>query len=442
MILALVLAVDQADKGAVGALAPQLERDFHVTHFAIGLLAGAFSIVAAIATVPIGVATDKVRRVSLLFGSILLWAVAMALGGFAVSFIMLFVTRTFLGLVSATGGPTIVSMTGDLYERDERARMLGFIQTGEMVGIGAGFLIVGAVVSALSWRWVFWFLAIAGLVVAFLLARMPEPPRSARSDSDHRHDDPIVREIEKEHIQPDPATILHDDPAKMSLPSAMHEVVKVKTNVVVIAASAIGYFFFAGLRVFAVLFAVQQYSIGNATAALLLPVVGVGAIAGLLLGGRIADTLLGRGVLSARLFVAVAGFVLASVVFVPAVLTHSVWVALPLLTAGAAGLAAPNPPLDAVRLDVMHPELWGRAESVRTLARTGAEAIAPILFGLLADHLAGGGHHGLQLTMLIMLPALLANGVVLLFASHSYPRDVASALVSVEDNSSDRRFSG
>jgi MFS family permease len=268
--------------------------------------------------------------------------------------------------------------------------------------------------------------------VAFGLKGLPEPKRVAEAGEQRTRDDPVVRAVEEQHVTPDDSTVLYDDPAGMPLPAAMHEVVKVKTNVIVIVASAIGYFFFAGLRVFAVLFAVKQYAIGNATASLLLPVVGAGAIAGLLVGGRTADMLLRRGVLSGRLIVAVVGFVVATVALLPAILVHSVFVALPLLTIGAAGLAAPNPPLDAVRLDVMHPALWGRAESVRTFARTAAEAVAPILFGFLADNLAGGGHRGLQLTMLIMLPALLANGLVLIFATRTYPHDVASAIESVE----------
>lgn len=432
VVLAAVLAIDQADKGAVGALAPSIERAFDVSHTAIGLLAGAFSIVAAIATIPVGIATDRTRRVSLLFGSVLLWTVAMAVGGFAVSFLMLLVTRMFLGLVTATAGPTTVSLTGDLYPRRDRARILGFVQSGEMIGIGAGFLLVGGVVSWLSWRWVFWLLACAGVVLAIALHGFPEPPRVVETDEAADRDDPIVEEIAEEDISPDPSAVLDEDPTDTGFATAMRDVVKVKTNVVVIVASAIGYFFFSGLKIFAVLFAVNQYSISNATASLLLPVVGIGALGGVLGGGRIADALLRRRILNARLVVAVAGFVVATLLFMPALLTHSLWVALPLITVGAAALAAPNPPLDAVRLDVMHPKLWGRAESVRTVVRTGAEAIAPILFGFLADHLAGGGHRGLQLTMLIMLPALLLNGLVLALATRSYPHDVAAAIVSTE----------
>jgi MFS family permease len=430
MLLAGVLALDAADKGAVGALAPSLEREFAISHFDIGLLAGLVSVVAAIATLPAGVLTDRVRRTTLLGGSVVLWGVAMAFGGFAVSFTMLLITRLFLGFVSATSGPAIASMTGDLYRPAERARILSFIQTGEFIGIGVAFLLVGAVVHTLSWRWVFWILVPVAFVLAYLLWRMPEPPRNAEFAPGTRRRDVVAREIERQHIEPNPETVLHGDPEELPLPQAIGEVMKVETNVVVIAASTVGYFFFAGLRVFAVLFAVAQYGVGESTAALLIPIVGIGALVGLLVGGRVADALVARGQINGRLIVGIASFMIASVAFVPALLTHSLIVALPALTIGAAALAAPNPPLDAVRLDVIHPKLRGRAESVRTLFRTASEAIAPIALGALADHLAGGGERGLQLTMLIILPALLANGAILALATRSYPHDVASVLAS------------
>ena len=46
-------------------------------------------------------------------------------------------------------------------------------------------------------------------------------------------------------------------------------------------------------------------------------------------------------------------------------------------------------PKGAEVLDIMPARLWGRAESVRTLFRTLAQAIAPIMFGLVADLVAG-----------------------------------------------------
>jgi hypothetical protein len=90
-------------------------------------------------------------------------------------------------------------------------------------------------------------------------------------------------------------------------------------------------------------------------------------------------------------------------------------------------LSAQNPPLDAARLDIMPALLWGRAESVRTLLRSLAQALAPLLFGAASDHVFGGGRSGLQWTFVVMLVPLAASAYLLFLARRTYPRDVATA---------------
>jgi len=131
-------------------------------------------------------------------------------------------------------------------------------------------------------------------------------------------------------------------------------------------------------------------------------------------------------------FVSLAALAAAVVLFVPALLVTSLAMGVLALGGAAFCLSAINPPLDAGRLDIMHPTLWGRAEAVRTMLRQPAEAIAPLLFGVLADCLLGGGHAGLQATFLVMLAPLAAAAGILLFARRTYPRDVATAAESIE----------
>ncbi|WP_173097213.1 hypothetical protein [Actinomadura verrucosospora] len=126
----------------------------------------------------------------------------------------------------------------------------------------------------------------------------------------------------------------------------------------------------------------------------------------------------------------------SALLFLPGLLTASPWIALPLFFLAAAALAAANPPLDAVRLDVVHFRLWGRAESIRTILRMIGEAIAPVLFGWLSGVFAPGDHSGtgLDRVFLIALIPLLVNGLILLRARRTYAPDVASAMES------ERRF--
>jgi hypothetical protein len=106
------------------------------------------------------------------------------------------------------------------------------------------------------------------------------------------------------------------------------------------------------------------------------------------------------------------------------------WLALPLFALGAFFLAGAQPPLDAVRVDVIVPLVRGRAESLRQVLRTAAAGGAPVIFGLLAGRLAGGGQAGLRLAFIISLPLLLVNGLILLLALRTYGPDIAAALAS------------
>ncbi len=429
LLLGSVLALDGADKGAIGAVAPQLKHAFALSNTEIGLLASAFAVVAGIGALPAGMLADRVRRTSLLGSSVLLWSVAMAVSGAAVSFAMLAAARLFLGVVTATEGPVQASLAGDMFPQRTRGRVLGLIEVGELVGNGAGFAIAGLMVAVWSWRGLFWVFALAGLAVAVSFWRLPEPERGGSQEpfapDKPAQADPVARAVYRKKIKPAEATVL-DDAASLGVGQAILHVLRIRTYVLIVVASSLGYLFFAGLRTFAVVFLASWYRVGSGPADELVLLIGVGALVGVVGGGRTGDWLIRRTRLTGRILVGGWGYVLAAVALLPALLTRSFPLALPLLMLGALGLAAPNPPLDAARLDIVQPELWGRAAAVRTVARTAAEAAGPLLFGFMADHLAASHAAALDRTFLFMLVSLLANGAILLVASRSYLTDVAS----------------
>ena len=115
------------------------------------------------------------------------------------------------------------------------------------------------------------------------------------------------------------------------------------------------------------------------------------------------------------------------VLFIPALLTRSALTALPYVVLAAVFLSAQNPPIDAARLDIMPPWLWGRAEGVRNFVRTGAQALAPVLFGAVSQYVFGGGNSGLRWTFVVMMVPLSASALFLFAATRRYPVDVATA---------------
>ncbi|MGH9073440.1 MAG: MFS transporter, partial [Acidimicrobiales bacterium] len=269
-------------------------------------------------------------------------------------------------------------------------------------------------------------------------AGLDEPPPPLPEEGE------VGKEVREEGIAPRPRLVLTEDPLGMGLREAVRYVLAVPTNVRLIVASALGYFFFAGLRTFAVEFLRGRYGLGQSAASTLFVVVGLGSVAGVLVAGRLADRMIAHRRIDGRVVVTAGAFLVSAAFFVPGLLTGSLLVAVPLLLVAAAGLGGANPPLDAARLDIMHSRLWGRAEAVRTFFRSALVAIAPLVFGIVSTDLGGrqggglgrgsgavaAGAPGLDRTFLVMLAPQAVAGLILLRARRTYPRDVATAIAS------------
>jgi MFS family permease len=456
VVLACVLALSSADGATVGAAAIQLRHALHIDNTDVGLLVAVNSLVAALASLPFGVLADRFRRTRTLGVAILLWAVAMAWSAAVSSFGELLLTRLFLGFATAAAGPVVASLVGDYFPAAERGRIYGYVLAGELMGAGVGFAVTGDI-AALSWRAAFLILAAPALVLAVAVLRLPEPRRGG-ADSIPAGAERIVagagmgrqaagepaagahggaepeqaptdaqRLAGERGIHPHARLLLTRDPRRLRLFTVIRYVLSVRTNVILIVAGTCGYFFLSGVQTFGVEFAEQQYHVAQAVANLLLLVIGGGAVVGVLVGGQLSDGLLRRSRLTARIWVAAIAALATPLLFVPALTTASVVTALPYLTMAGFTLTAQNPPIDAARLDIMPPLLWGRAEGIRTALRTAGQALAPPLFGAVADYVFGGGPGALRWTFIVMLAPLMAAGVITLRARRTYPRDVATA---------------
>jgi predicted MFS family arabinose efflux permease len=466
VLLACVLALDSADKATIGAIAVPLKHSLHIGNMEIGLLVTASTGIGALATLPMGILVDRINRVNLLVASIILWSGAMAVSGAANSFAMLLVTRLALGAVIAAVTPVMASLTGDYFRPGVRGRIWGYILSGELLGAGLGILISGEVAAVISWRFSFWVLSVVGLLLTLAIWQwLPEPARGnqrylpkdkAEIPTDEELQDPelamkkeeevvdenkVEEKIVEGSIEPHEEQVLEKNPKEMPFWHAVRYILSIRTNVLIIIASACGYFFFTGLRTFIMVYAQGQFNLSQATSQLVVVLIGLGAIVGVLITGRTADDLIERGHISARITVSGVAFLITAIAFLAGFYIESLLFAAPLLFIGATSLGGVNAPIDAARLDIMNARLWGRAESVRAVFRFTFEAIAPILFGWVSMLLggqggffggSGGGATALGNTFKIMLIPVVIAVIVLFLARKTYPRDVATVLASEE----------
>ncbi len=455
VVLACLLALASADAATVGASATALRQSLHIDNTDIGLLVAVNSIVGAVASVPFGMLADRIRRTWTIGFGVVLWGVAMLLSATATTFDGLLFWRLWLGVVTAVAGPAVASLVGDYFPSAERGKIYSYILTGELVGAGVGFAVTGDI-SALSWRAAFVILALAAFPLAWFVFRLPEPVRggaaalypqadaqsapvpggpvpagSTATTAPPGHapepeaEAPDVTDAQRlaaeQGIRPDMALVARARRPRMGLISAVRYVLDVRTNVALIISSACGYYFLAGVQTFGVEFVRSDYGVNAALANLLMIAIGGGAAVGVMAAGPVSDALLHRGHLRSRVMVAAMTATATVVLFVPALITSSMLTALPYVIVAAMMLSAQNPPIDAARLDIMPSNLWGRAEGIRTLLRTSAQALAPLLFGVASDAF------GLRTTFLVMLLPLAASAYFLFRAARTYPRDVATA---------------
>jgi MFS family permease len=486
-LFALVLGLNGADSSTVGAIARQLESGLHINNTDVGLLVSISLVVGALCTIPVGLLVDRARRMPLLAFSVVLWSIASLFGAFAGSFSGLLLSRLALGAVAATAGPAIASLTGDYFSADERARIWSYILVGEAVGTAFGFIISGFVADLIDWRAAFIVLALPGFFLARALWRtVPEPLRggqshlrvgdvdldlavrrgaegaesAARGDVAAAGQAPVLdaaqqaaREAARRaNVQPDPRIVLKEDAAKMSLGRSIRYLFAIPSNVLMIIGSSLGYFYFAGLQTFALLFVLGHFKASQLEGELFLALLVVGAVIGTLVGGRVPDMLLRRGYLSARVWFAGVCYVGAAVLMIPALVGTSITPAIWFAVLGAALISAANPPLQAARLDVVPAGLWGRTQSALTVVRSLAQALAPLVFGGVSQLISGivpsqapigdvrthlhappsSTTTGLQITFLLMLSSLMAAGYFLFRARETFASDVASAAASDE----------
>jgi MFS family permease len=446
VVLALALGLDSADMAAVGAMAASLEKTFGIDKVQLGLLITLSSAAASAATIIFGWLADRHKRVLILSAAVLSWGILMLLSTAANSYTYLLVTRVLMGAAFGANIPVIASLVGDYFPSGRRGEIYSYILAGELLGTAFGFIAAGEL-ALISWRIGFISVGIIALFTAWLVYKLPEPARDGstriplgaeafgspgkgkkpvESPEEKKKSQLLAKEIRENKVEPRKKLIYDKDPLKKSLWWAIGYVFRIPSNIILIISSTLGYLFFAVIRTFGVEYIETKFSFSHTATLWLMITIGIGAIIGVLVGGRLGDRLLEKGRINGRIITASGAYLVAAILFLPGLMLQSVWLSLPFFWLAGSSLLAVNPPLDAARLDIMHGHLWGRAESVRSIFRKAGEAAGPLLFGFFAERF-GGDSAALRDSFLVMLVPLVASGLICLAAVATYPRDVATA---------------
>jgi MFS family permease len=182
-VLFLVNVLNYYDRQTLAAILEPLRHEFALSDTQLGGLFTLFTVVFALAGLPLGKLADTRSRRGLLAAGIAVWTGLTGMAGLATSYTVLLGTRLGVGIGEAVCTPAATSWIGDLVPASRRARTMAGFMMAVPVGIMLSSAIGGAVAQAHGWRMAMVLAAIPGVVLApaVLWLREPARPRVAAS---------------------------------------------------------------------------------------------------------------------------------------------------------------------------------------------------------------------------------------------------------------------
>jgi MFS family permease len=174
-----------------------IRMEWHLSDFKLGIIGTAFTLVYAIAGLPLGRMADNGSRRKIMGWGLTVWSGLTAINGLAGSFWTFLLVRMGVGIGEASYAPAANSLIGDLFPAHRRARAMGIFMLGLPLGLLLAFFTIGAMVKAFdSWRAPFFIAAVPGLVLAVFMFFIREPKRGAAESvrmSEEKIEKPIRR---------------------------------------------------------------------------------------------------------------------------------------------------------------------------------------------------------------------------------------------------------
>ena len=167
------------DRQIAGALLEPIRIEFGMNDASSAWVNTAFTLIYAVAGVPLGRLSDTWHRTRVIAIGVTFWSVLTATSGLAIGYWTYLFTRMGVGIGEASCAPAGQALIGDLYPAEKRARAMGIFMMGLPLGLFASYLLSGAIAEAWGWRAAFFVACLPGLLLAAAALRIREPARPA-----------------------------------------------------------------------------------------------------------------------------------------------------------------------------------------------------------------------------------------------------------------------
>jgi predicted MFS family arabinose efflux permease len=388
-----------------------IKKSFHVSDFAVSLVSPGMKASGVLGGLLMGVLSDRMRRGHLLMWLMVLWTVATLGNAVVPSFAVFYGARLVVAFAESPDAP-VASLVGDYYAVEHRGKRYSQLQIGATIGAIFGLFMTSALVDRFGWR--AWPLAWApfGALCIVLTARMPEP---ARGRQDAAFDETRLGDVHDAEVAGEHSAAL----AGVSLWEATKRVLAVPTWTWTVLGLTCATMFEGALSTFGVSLYKRTFHLSSEKATAYLSAGGAGALIGVLGGGFLADRLLARGIVRARVWVTAAGWLAAPIALVPALAIARLPVTIPLFFVASFCFGLPAAPMQALLVDVMVPELRGRAAAVRNVA-DAITATGTVLVGGVSTAIGS-----LRVAFITLIPLFVVGGFCVVRAARTYTDDIA-----------------
>jgi len=188
-ILVVVYTFNFIDRQIIGILAVPIKADLALTDTQLGLMGGlAFALFYTALGIPIAMLADRSNRTWIMTIALTVWSAMTALCGTVQNFWQLFAARLGVGVGEAGGVAPAYSLITDYFPPHQRARALSIYSFGIPIGSALGIVFGGVIASKIDWRYAFFAVGIAGIVIAPIFKATVAEPVRGQFDANHSKD--------------------------------------------------------------------------------------------------------------------------------------------------------------------------------------------------------------------------------------------------------------
>ncbi len=174
------------DRWIIAPLFPAIMKDLHLGYQDLGNLIGILGICWGVFAVVAGGISDRIGRRKVLIPSIILFSILSGLSGFATGLLSLMMIRALMGVNEGSFCPASFAATNEASPPARRGINQGIQQSSfALFGLGFGPIIATQLLAVVpSWRWVFFIVAIPGLIVGALMYFVIRDPAHITGEAD------------------------------------------------------------------------------------------------------------------------------------------------------------------------------------------------------------------------------------------------------------------